>query len=795
MTLEQFLNLLTQIIFLIVAASTVINWVKDKDQSRRDIALVFISLAIAFIAQDTQNLLKSKSIVFTIIFFVAVVTQPYLLLRVTRYFHMVSTGIQRAALFGLLLTYASLVLAQTAPTIVVVIFIAYFIIVEGYVSYVLVQGALTIPGMTGKRLQLVSLGSGLLTLGFLIVFVFGLIGLTIKLPSTVQSILGSLTQILAILSGLSYYFGFAPPRWLKRSWQLNELHEFLSRTSGQNITNDHIPALEQLASASTRTAGGTTAIIARWNPTNEKLEVEKPGEPPFQTKTLDVASSELGRVWNEQKARAIQIPDLNDQDMPKWMKQIEARTLFVVPIKSSVRLWGLLIVALQYTPLFAEDDLDLLTLLSEQSAIQLDYAALIKELQELNESLKGRVVERATQLEQANHELETEISIRKQTEKVLRESEERFRVLIDAAPSAMIVVNREGEIALTNVRAQKLFGYPKDELSGKPIEMLIPLQFRHGHIHDRQKYFAQPVSRPMGAGRDLFGLHKDGHEIPVEIGLTPYESAEGPFTLAQIVDITERKQAIEVLRRAQDELEDLVQKRTKALSQANASLEIANKELESFSYSVSHDLRTPLRSIDGFSLALLEDFGSLLPAEGQDYLQRVRTAAQHMAELIDDLLNLSRVTRATVEPISVNLSTIADNIMQDLRRQQPQREATISIAPDLIVHGDSRLLKIALENLLNNAWKFTSKQTTTMIEFNEMKQNGQRVFFIRDNGVGFDMTYANKLFGAFQRLHSTQDFPGTGVGLATVQRIFLKHGGRIWAESDVGQGATFYFTL
>ena len=767
-----------------------------------------------------------------------------------------------------------------------------------------------------------------------------------------------------------------------------------------------------------------------------------------------------------------------------------------------------------------------------------------------------------------------DISRRKLTEDTLLASEERFRLVVEAAPSAMIAVKEDGKINLVNEKAQELFGYPAEELLGRPVEMLVPERFRSGHSNHRQNFLVQPTSRAMGVGRDLFGLHKDGHEIPIEIGLTPYESSEGQLTLALIVDITERsqaeekiayqayllenvndavigsdensyirfwnqgaermfgwkaeevlgrsareilrsefintdresvfkilaeqgrwkgdailyhkdgsqvtmevssitlrdtngmitgyvsvnrdiaerkqaeadlykseellrlgydtaklgiwqnnlvtgmvhfderarahygfdadnvpladviarvhpddvdrlgqeiatttdpasdgrygteyrvihsdgsvhwlavqahvyfqgegnsrrpvtgfgtsqditerKQAEEEIRELNEELNERVVKRTAALSQANAllqmlldqmpdhiyfkdaqsrfirnsksqakalglsdsaeavgksdfdffphaqisyeteqeiirsgkalvdveeqvvwpdgketwvsttkaplldqagqiigtfgisrditerkhseealqkaklELEAANRELEAFSYSVSHDLRAPLRSVDGFSQALLEDYGDLLPPEGRNFLERVRSSAQRMALLIDDLLNLSRVTRVALKLVSVDLTRIAENIAAELRRAHPEQSVKFIIARNLNVRGDPHLLQVVLENFLSNAWKFTSKQEKPEIEFGSKRENNETVYFVRDNGAGFDMAYASKLFGAFQRLHTMTEFPGTGIGLATVQRIIHRHGGRVWAEGAVDKGATFFFTV
>lgn len=250
------------------------------------------------------------------------------------------------------------------------------------------------------------------------------------------------------------------------------------------------------------------------------------------------------------------------------------------------------------------------------------------------------------------------------------------------------------------------------------------------------------------------------------------------------VEIRERMQA-----------QQRVQALNQGLQQAITELKVVNKELEAFSYSVSHDLRAPLRSIDGFSLALLEDCLEQLDTTGQDYLRRIRSATQRMGQLIDDLLTLSRVTRSDMHFTPVNLSVLASRICTNLQRQS-ERQVEFVIQNNLLAQGDGNLLQVVLENLLSNAWKFTSKRLQARIEFGAIPQeDGTRAYFVRDDGVGFDMAYSDKLFGPFQRLHGMHEFPGNGIGLATVQRIVHRHGGRVWAEGNIEQGATFYFTL
>ena len=286
------------------------------------------------------------------------------------------------------------------------------------------------------------------------------------------------------------------------------------------------------------------------------------------------------------------------------------------------------------------------------------------------------------------------------------------------------------------------------------------------------------VTWPDGTTRWLYGrawVSKDETGKPLRL-------------MGANTDITERKLAeLEVLR-MNAELEQRVGQRTH-------QLEAANRELEAFAYSVSHDLRAPLRGIDGWSLALLEDYAATLDDGARQHLNRVRSETQRMGNLIDDLLLLSRVTRDEMKLDQVDLTTLANRITARLRDAQPERSMEFVIEPELAAFGDGRLLEIVLTNLFSNAVKFTGTQKKAFIEFGKLEKEGEMAFYVRDNGAGFDMAYAGTLFGAFQRLHKASEFPGTGIGLATVQRIVRRHGGRVWAEARVNCGATFCFTL
>ena len=354
----------------------------------------------------------------------------------------------------------------------------------------------------------------------------------------------------------------------------------------------------------------------------------------------------------------------------------------------------------------------------------------------------------------------------------LKESEKYYRSIVQTALDGFWITDMKGRLVDVNDSYCKMIGYSREELLGG-------MSIRDLEAVENPEETEKNIKHILDHGYDRFESRhrrKDGKIIDLEIAAT-YSAESGGRLIVFLSDITERKQA------------------EQELKQRTEQIETANKELESFSYSVSHDLRAPLRGIDGFSKRLLTKYADEFDEEGKHYLERIRAGCLRLGRLIEDMLKLSRITRTEMKSEDVDLSTMAHRIALGLQESNPKREVEFIIGDGLKTKGDTHLLYQVLENLLGNAWKYTSINAGARIEFNAVEHNGKQAFFVRDNGVGFEMKYVGKLFGVFQRLHTESEFPGTGIGLATVQRIIFRHGGVVWAEGEVGKGATFYFAL
>ncbi|GFO68132.1 hypothetical protein GMLC_17110 [Geomonas limicola] len=373
---------------------------------------------------------------------------------------------------------------------------------------------------------------------------------------------------------------------------------------------------------------------------------------------------------------------------------------------------------------------------------------------------------------------------RRSADEALVKSRNMFERLFESAPDAVVVIDSHGMIRKVNQQTEALFGYIREEMIGKRVEMLMPERYHKRHRQHRKNYFADPRARKMGIGLELYGKSSDGREIPVDIMLNPIDTPEGIWAFAVIRDITAQKQSDAKIA----ELNEALRRQVDALA-------ATNRELEAFSYSVSHDLRAPLRHIIGFVDLLNSRDISGLDDKSKHYLQVITQAAQRMGNLIDDLLSFSRMGRADLMKIQVDFDKLVRDIVRELTEDARDRSIQWEIAQLPTVVGDAAMLRQVMVNLLANAMKFTRPRERARIEVGWEERLTEVLFFVKDNGVGFDIRYVNKLFSLFQRLHSNEEFEGTGVGLANVQRIILRHGGRVWAEGSLEGGATFWFSL
>ena len=407
------------------------------------------------------------------------------------------------------------------------------------------------------------------------------------------------------------------------------------------------------------------------------------------------------------------------------------------------------------------------------------------ELDAVQITLEERTQERSAQLEHINLNLQREVEANLRTLAALRRSERNYRRIIDTANEGIWVFGPDGNTVSVNARMAKMLGYETRDMIGLPVTAFMFEEDAPGHLHSLEELRS---GFPLHQERRF--RHKDGHTLYTLASVTPtFDDAQhfqGAFGM--FADITRRKGAEEEILRLNRELEERVAQRT-------AALEAANKEMEAYSYSMSDDLRAPLRAIAGFSAALEEDCASALTAEGKRYLGLIRENVHKMARLIEDLLDLSRSSKSEMGMRTVDMSALAQKVYDELRAAVPERNIKLILGDLPPAPGDQSLLHHVLANLLSNAIKFTSKKSEAVIEVSGKHGEDVNTYCVRDNGAGFDAGYSSKLFGVFQRLHTCDEFEGTGIGLAIVKRIVERHGGRVWAEGEVGKGAAFHFTL
>jgi PAS domain S-box-containing protein len=767
---DDSLSLITQGTLILIAVLTFVDFLRYRDRRRFDISMMFGALASLLVLQAVTRLLNQPSLLLTRAVTMILVVHPYLLLRLVQHFRPVSRWVNRFALMGLI--GSVLILALFIPTIpgaLSLFILTYFAAVEGYAAWAFVRGALMTGGVTRNRLLLAGAGSGLLALILVVA------GVNVIFPSG-NGLTGTVARLLAPVAVVSYYLGFVPPPALRRMWQSAELHGFLLFTASRRIDDDVSVMLARLCTAAARSVGGIASVAMLGNESDGGLTVWASTDPK-RVRIGSPADPLAAQAWLERLPRLVEL-NSETRAQNSMARSLGADAMFAVPIVSAERAWGLLLVFLWRAPLFAADDLGLLTLFAQQKANSLSNANLLAE----QRMLVGRLRQRSAQLQD-------EVAEHQRTEAALTSERDLMQALMDNIPLAIYIKDADSCYTRLNRSAAHLLGAREaTEIVGKTDFDLLAADLAQTSHEEEQELIR--TAQPM-IDRVEYSPTPEGEPRWMLTTKVPIFGADGRVSgiVGVSRNITSRMQAEEALR-----------KLNVGLANQTAQLESANQELEAFSYSVSHDLRAPLRAIDGYSRLLEEDFREQLPSEALGYLERVRHNTKHMGVLIDDLLAFSRLGRQAVSLKPVDMSGLVHQVLDDLLHAPRQVEIVVGELAGCI--GDAGLLSHVWLNLLSNALKFTNRQERPRIEVGMLAlpaesdaAAGGAAYFVRDNGAGFDMQYAGKLFGVFQRLHGAKEFEGTGVGLAIAQRIIQRHQGRIWAEGEVGRGATFFFTI
>lgn len=762
----DFLRIVSQVIFFLVFLLTLAGALRRRTRANLDIALFFGAFGLTIATTWIDRALGiSPSPLLMVITTAAVVALPYLLLRLVDDFSRVPVAVRRGAEVGLVAAILGLAVVPVPyPLPFVGFLVLYFVALALYDAAAFVGQSFRAQSVTRRRTQAIALGT--LGLGLLILFA----GLRLANPNATIDF-NMLSQLASVLTAMAYYVGFAPPSWLRRSWQSPLFRAFVRHASKVAGLSDEASVFRELEREAANAVGVPDGIIQIWDPDTDRMRFTVEG----QAHSYPVDQTIGGRALRTQKAIFATNLGATNVALNDVYRQTGANAALVAPITSGRRRYGALVVYSPREPIFAEDDLDLVQLLADQIAVVLENRAL------LEEALTVRA--RAESLASAEAERNRLYSLFMQAPALIAVTTGPKHVFELVNPMFLQVTGRPDAGALLGKTAREAL----PELEGQGLFELLDQVYQSG-----QPYAGNGV--PVHIDRRGNGQLDEAY---FNFVYTPRVDGHGNVDgmLVHAVEVTEQVRARQALEAKNVEIRELNADLERRVLERTSELRMAMAELESFSYSVSHDLRAPLRTIDGFSLALLEDYAAQLGEEGRDSLHRIRSASQRMGELIDGLLRLSRVTRSDLHWEDVDLSAMARSIVADLQRTEPERKVAVTIENGMVARGDPLLLRVVLDNLLGNAWKFTAKRPDARIAFGHDERDGSAVYVVRDNGAGFDMAFSDKLFGPFQRLHGRTEFEGTGIGLATVQRVIRRHGGRIWGEGEVDRGAAFYFTL
>ncbi|MCC6616112.1 MAG: PAS domain S-box protein [Anaerolineae bacterium] len=748
-TVNDILNHITQIAFIALGIVTLGNYLRRGGRVRRDTALMFASLAITVGIGVVSELLNISLPLLWLIALMALTAQPYLLIRLVRYFGPIPSSIKLGAVAGLLGSWFILIfIPDPIPTPLVLAVILYFVLIDGYAMAAFVQGALRTSGVVQRRLRFGAAGSGLLALALF------WLGVSVVLPS--QQLVGtSFLQLSSIGAAFSFYLGLASPQWLRQTWQFSELHEFLLQVTRSSPPATTAAVYNTLCYGTLKVTGGSQANIlvkqddpARWMLHNPSVV----GDPaPVEM------VSDLEQYWQQRSPAAIAVKTLNP-GLREELRIGNAELLYVVPMVREDRVWGLVLVLLEHGSLFVDDDLQIISLFAEESAIVLENIELVEYFRNYADQLEQRVLQRTEEL---------------------RASEAKYRALIEFAPDPIVIANGNGTITLINQRAEEAFGYSQSELVGKPVEMLLPISLHDIHAKHRARYMNKPVKRAMGATLDLRVRRKNGTELPVRIGLSPIVIGDETLVMTYILDITSDKQLEAGLRAALAQEKEL------------------NALKTSFTSIVSHEFRTPL-SVILSSTGILSRYAERLDDDQRDEkLGNIDRQVKRLMALLDDVLTIthSESVGFGFKPSTHDLVALCNEIIDEARitYDHPVQIAFTHEGACDEVQVDEFLYRHIMQNLTSNAIKYSPDGGTVRIHVD----CGDQVMTLRveDDGIGIPEAHQKRMFEAFNRATNVGDIQGSGIGLTIVKRAVDAYGGSVEFESTEGKGTTFIVRL